>query len=167
MRTLNFIILLSSLLIFNACKKDESSNKAAELQAGHSMVTLTASGATSGDFKSNDLTSLVSKSGFEINLSASSVNTSTLSTEMVMMLLPADITAGTYNLKTMPSSAVLPTFSYMKGSTGWAAAPTDNFTIVVSKATSTEIEGTFSGTLHNDSDGTDVTISKGTFAAKY
>ena len=167
MKKISFVLAIASALLFNACKKDDTVS-AANLSAGHSKVSLTASGATSGNFSSNDLISTVAKSGADINLSASFVNTTSFTTEIVMMLLPADITTGTYNFKTMPSSTVLPTFVYTKGATGWAATPSESeFSIVVSKATSTEIEGTFSGTVHNDTDGTDVTISNGRFAAKY
>ncbi|MEZ5055275.1 MAG: hypothetical protein R2807_11030, partial [Chitinophagales bacterium] len=104
----------------------------------------------------------------EINISASYVNTSTFSTEIVMILLPATITEGTYNLKSMSSSDVLPVFTYTKGSTGWAAAPSEQeFTIEITKATSTEIEGTFSGKTVNETDLTEVNITNGKFAAKY
>lgn len=163
------LIIISTIvsIFMIGCKKD-STTTTSTLTAGKSRVSLTASGATSGNFSSNDLTSIVAKSTYEINLSASYVNTSTFSTEIVMMLLPADITTGSYNFKTMSASTALPTFAYTKGSTGWAATPSESeFTIVVTTATSTEIEGTFSGTLHNDTDGTDVTITNGKFAAKY
>jgi len=167
MKKFTFAFIVVSTLLLNACKKDDTVS-ASNLSAGHSKVSLTAAGATSGNFSSNDLISIVAKSGAEINLSASYVNTTSFTTEIVMMLLPADITTGSYNFKTMSSSAALPTFVYTKGATGWAATPSESeFTIVVSKATSTEIEGTFSGTLHNDTDNTDVTISNGKFAAKY
>lgn len=167
MKKISLFFVLLSTLFFNACKKDDMVS-ASNLSAGHSKVSLTAAGATSGNFNSNDLISTVAKSGMEINLSASYVNTTSFTTEIVMMLFPADITTGTYNFKTMLSSTVLPTFVYTKGATGWAATPSESeFTIVVTKATSTEIEGTFSGTVHNDTDGTDVTISNGKFAAKY
>jgi major membrane immunogen (membrane-anchored lipoprotein) len=168
MKKFTFAFIVVSTLLLNACKKDDTVS-ASNLSAGHSKVSLTAAGATSGNFSStNDLISIVAKSGAEINLSASYVNTTSFTTEIVLMLLPADITTGSYNFKTMSSSAALPTFAYTKGVNGWAATPSESeFTIVVSKATSTEIEGTFSGTLHNDTDNTDVTISNGKFAAKY
>ena len=167
MKKFTFVFIVVSTLLLNACKKDDTVS-ASNLSAGHSKVSLTAAGATSGNFSSNDLISIVAKSGAEINLSASYVNTTSFTTEIVLMLLPADITTGSYNFKTMSSSAALPTFAYTKGVNGWAATPSESeFTIVVSKATSTEIEGTFSGTLHNDTDNTDVTISNGKFAAKY
>jgi major membrane immunogen (membrane-anchored lipoprotein) len=167
MKKFTFVFIVVSTLLLNACKKDDTVS-ASNLSSGHSKVSLTAAGATSGNFSSNDLISIVAKSGSEINLSASYVNTTSFTTEIVLMLLPADITTGSYNFKTMSSSAALPTFAYTKGVNGWAATPSESeFTIVVSKATSTEIEGTFSGTLHNDTDNTDVTISNGKFAAKY
>lgn len=161
----NLIIIFAVMVTFFTlgCKKDDNNNSS--LSAGKSRVSLTASGATSGNFSSIDLTSTVAKSSYEINLSANYVNTTTFTSEMVMMLLPADIAVGTYNLSTL--STVLPTFSYSKGTTGWAAGPGDNFTIVVTKATATEIEGTFSGTAHNDDDMTTVTISNGKFYAVY
>lgn len=167
MKKITFVFIVVCTLLLNACKKDDSVS-ASNLSSGHSKVSLTAAGAASGNFSSNDLISIVARSGAEINLSASYVNTTSFTTEIVMMLLPADITTGSYNFKTMSSSAALPTFAYTKGVNGWAATPSESeFTIVVSKATSTEIEGTFSGTLHNDTDNTDVTISNGRFAAKY
>ncbi len=167
MKRSSIILMLATVVFFlNSCKKDSTSSS--PLAAGKSRVSLTCSGATSGNFNSNDLVSTIAKSSAEINLAASYVNTSTFTSEIVMMLLPADITPGTYNFKTMPSSTVLPTFTYTKGATGWAATPSESeFTIVVTKATTSEIEGTFSGTLHNDTDGTDVNITNGKFAGKY
>lgn len=169
MKKINLILALVTILLLNSCKKDNnSSGGASSLSAGKSRVSLTAAGATSGNFNSNDLISTIAKSGGGINLAASYVNTSTFETEIVMMLLPSDISAGSYNFKTMSSSAALPTFAYTKGATGWAASPSESeFTIVVTTATSEIIEGTFSGTLHNDTDGTDVTITNGKFAGKY
>lgn len=167
MKKFSFIFTLACLLLFNACKKDNSVS-ASNLASGKSKVSLTAAGATSGNFSSTDFISSIVKSTDIINLSASYVNTSTFSTEIVLMLLPVGITTGSYNFKTMSSSAALPTFAYTKGATGWAATPAESeFTIVVTKATSTEIEGTFSGTLHNDTDNNDVTITNGKFAGKY
>lgn len=167
MKKLSIILSVLSIFLFYACsKKDEVS--ASKLKSGQSKVVLTASGAASGKFNSNDLISIVAKSSAEINISASYVNTSTFSTEIVMILLPATITEGTYNLKSMSSSDVLPVFTYTKGSTGWAAAPSEQeFTIEITKATSTEIEGTFSGKTVNETDLTEVNITNGKFAAKY
>lgn len=159
MKNLCIILSVFATLSLLSCKKDSSSSS---LAAGKSRISLDASGATSGSFASDDRVSTVANSGSIINVSGAS-----LSADMVMMLFPATITTGTYDLSTLSSSAAGPTFSYSKGANGWAAVPGDHFTIVVTKATSTEIEGTFSGTAHNDDAGTDVTISNGKFAAKY
>ncbi len=158
MKNLCIILSLFATIAVIGCKKDSNSS----LAAGKSRISLDASGATSGSFASDDRVSTVAKSGSIINISGAS-----LGADMVMMLLPATITTGTYDLSTLSSSAAGPTFSYSKGANGWAAVPGDHFTIIVTKATSTEIEGTFSGTAHNDDAGTDVTISNGKFAAKY
>lgn len=167
MRKITFLFVLASMLLLNACKKSESVS-ADKLKPGKSKISLSASGATSGSFSSDDLMSTVGKSSALINISASSVNLKTFTTEIVVLILSADITPGTYALKSMSSSNATPTFAYTKGSTGWAAAPAENdFTLVVTKATATEIEGTFSGKANNDSEHTEVTITNGKFAAKY
>ena len=43
----------------------------------------------------------------------------------------------------------------------------DEFILVITKSTSTELEGTFSGKLYNESEGTETTVTNGKIAAKF
>jgi hypothetical protein len=156
------LLLLS--VIFNGCKKDETEDPgAASLSPGQSQISCTVTGAASSSFKSNVLISSVLRSSSLMNISGSTL--SGMTTEMVLMILPANITTGTYTSESNNSGDFA--FSYSNGSTGWAADVSPVFTVVVTKSTATEIEGTFSGVLTNDTDNTQVTIKDGKFAAKY
>lgn len=159
----NILYLLVALVLFSSCKK----NNLSPLGAGKSRFSFTVSGATSGTFNSDDRlsTALAGSGGFS-NISASSVNTTTYTTEMAMMLMPSSVTVKKYELGSMSSSEAVPTFSYTKGSTGWATSPgTSNFTIEVTKVDGGLVEGKLSGKLGNDTDHTEVTIN-GTFSYK-
>ncbi len=161
------IFALASVLYLNSCSNSDpvSSNN---LNPGSSKITCSISGAVSGSFASDDKVSRVIKSSGLINISGGFVNTQTFTSETVIIILSANVAPGSYNLKSLPASAVTPSFTYSKMSVGWVAAPSENdFTVVVTKATATEIEGTFSGKANNDSDKTEITISNGSFAAKY
>jgi hypothetical protein len=84
--------------------------------------------------------------------------------EIAMLLLPSNVAPGTYSYSSGLSTFE---FSYSNGSNGWATDAGQVFTIMVSKATATEIEGTFSGVLKNDELNTTVSLTNGKFAAKF
>jgi hypothetical protein len=155
---------ISTVLLLSACKKDETNDTgASSLQPGKSQISCTVSGAASSSFSSNIMLSTVLKSTDLMNISGSVVSGTTA--EIVMIILPANITAGTYTSASNNSGDFA--FSYSNGSVGWAADVDPVFTVVVTKSTATEIEGTFSGILNNDNFNTQVTIKDGKFAAKF
>lgn len=157
-------LFLATVLLFSGCKKDESAaSGASTLQPGKSQISCTVTGAASSAFNSNIMLSTVLKSTDLMNISGSAVTGTTA--EIVMMILPANITTGTYTSASNNSGDFA--FSYSNGSVGWAADVSPVFTVVVTKSTSTEIEGTFSGVLKNDDLGNQVTVKDGKFAAKY
>lgn len=163
-KLISLTLFLASVLLFSGCKKDETENPgAASLASGKSQISCTISGAASSSFNSNIQLSTVLKSSDLMNISGSAI--SGMGAEIVMMILPANITTGTYTSASNNSGDFA--FSYSNGSVGWAADVSPVFTVVVTKSTSTEIEGTFSGILTNDDQGNQVTVKDGKFAAKF
>ncbi|HNF51126.1 MAG TPA: hypothetical protein PKV25_05415, partial [Chitinophagales bacterium] len=49
----------------------------------------------------------------------------------------------------------------------WNATVGSNMTFIITKASYTELEGTFSGTATNTSDGSTITITNAKFSAKF
>jgi hypothetical protein len=163
-KLLSIALFFSVVLLFSGCKKDETTDPGtSSLASGQSQISCSVSGAASSSFSSNLMLSTVLKSTSLINISGSSLNG--LTTEIVMIILPADATPGTYTSASHNSGNLA--FSYSKGSDAWAADVDPLFTIVVTSASSTEIAGTFSGTITNDDMGSQVTVTNGKFAAKY
>ena len=169
MRKINFIfamfIAVSTLLV--SCKKSDNVSSA-KLASGKCKVTATVGGEA---YSSTDLVSTVAKSAYIINIAS---GTASLPIKQFVFILPANITAGTYNFATDDDGTVgIMTTAYTKtdGGTakGFAAAnDRDNeFTLVITKATATELEGTFSGTLYNEDDNTTTSVTNGKVAAKY
>jgi hypothetical protein len=163
-KLLSLTLFLTTAILFSGCKKDESDTSGAEsLSPGKSQISCTVSGAATSSFSSNILVSTVAKSTDLINISGSAISGTTA--EIVMMILPATITPGTYTSANNSSDYF--GFSYSNGSVGWAADVSPVFTVIVTKSTATEIEGTFSGILNNDNLGSQVTLKDGKFAAKF
>ena len=169
MRKIKFIIVLfiaaSTLLV--SCKKSDvvSSSK---LASGKCKVTATVGGE---GYSSSDIVSMVAKSASIINIAS---GTASLPVKQFVFLLPTNIKTGTYNFETDDDGVVgIMNTAYTKtdGSTtsGFAASnDRDNkFVLVITKATATELEGTFSGTLYNEDSGTTTSVTNGKLAAKY
>lgn len=163
-KLLSLSLFLTVVILFSGCKKDEADPSGAEsLSPGKSQISCTITGAATSSFSSNILLSSVLKSTDLMNISGSAISGTTA--EIVMMILPANITAGTYTSASNDSGDFA--FSYSNGAVGWAADVSPVFTVVVTKSTATEIEGTFSGILNNDDLGNQVTVKDGKFAAKF
>lgn len=163
-RLFSLSLFLTTTLLFSGCKKDETNDTGvASLSPGKSQISCTISDAATSSFNSNILLSSVLKSSDLINISGSAVTG--MKAEIVMMILPADITTGIYTSASNNSGDF--SFSYSNGSLGWAADVSPVFTVVVVKSTVTEIEGTFSGTLINETLGNQVSVTNGKFVAKY
>jgi len=141
----NLIYLFTCIVLFTACTKKNTT----PLKAGQSRFSFSVSGATSGNFDSDDKLSSVLSNGSYLNVSGSSVNLKTFTTELCMMLIPTPVTVGTiFNLSSMSTSDALPTFSYTKGSTGWAASPGENnLTLEITKVDGDLTEVTINGTF--------------------
>jgi hypothetical protein len=163
LKVLTISLLLSAILFNAGCTKDETAEPAAtSLNAGQCQISCSVSGAVSSTFSSVLMISQAAKSTEIMNLSGSAV--SGMNPEIAMLLLPSNVAPGTYSYSSGLSTFE---FSYSNGSNGWATDAGQVFTIMVSKATATEIEGTFSGVLKNDELNTTVSLSNGKFAAKF
>ncbi len=170
MRKINFIlaifIAVSTLLV--SCKKSDKVSSE-NLSPGKCKVSATVGGEA---YSSTDIVSTVAKSAYIINIAS---GTASLPIKQFVFILPANIAAGTYNFATDDDGTVgIMTTAYTKtdggSATGFAAANDDRgnqFILVITKATATEIEGTFSGTLYNEDTNTTTSVTNGKVAAKY
>jgi len=169
MRKTKFIfamfIALSTLLA--SCKKSDDVSSGS-LATGKSRVTATVGGES---YSSSDLVSTVVKSSGILNIAS---GTASLPIKQFVFILPANVAVGTYDFATSDDDVDgIMSVAYTKtdGSTavGFAAAnDRDNaFTLVITKSTDTELEGTFSGTLYNEDNATTTTVTNGKVAAKF
>lgn len=165
-KTLSFcmIALMITALFSQSCSKVAEATGGL-LGAGQCEVKANFSGATSGSYTSNNLTSTVAKNGMAAMFNSTSISP----VKMFTIMLPANVTTGTYNLKNNNALDGV-SFTYIPGTSGqgWTASSNndDDFIYIVTKATATELEGTFSGNMHNDTDGTSIRITNGSFKAK-
>ena len=166
-KTLSF--LLTTALVFIVVL--QSCTKVAEatgglLGAGQCEVKASFTGASSGSYTSNNLTSTVAKTGLMAMFNSNSISP----VKMFTIILPANAKTGTYNLKNNDELGGI-SFAYIPGTSGkgWAASSNndDDFIYIITKATATELEGTFSGNMHNDDDGTSIKVTNGSFKAKF
>ena len=171
--------------IFISCKKENSDDvSSANLATGKCKITATvnelkiklhqkeftiSSSTVFPIIIPSDLISTAARSSGILNISG---GTSSLPIQLFMFLLPAEVPVGTYNFATDRTD--IKTVSYSKtdisGATvaGAAANDRDNqFTIVITKSTATELEATFSGTLYNEDDETSFPVTNGKLAAKF
>lgn len=162
-KLLPLALITAVVILFSGCKKDENPDDgSSSLNPGQSQISCSVSGASSSSFSSNILISTAIRSDLLMNISGG--NASTMNPEIVMIILPRTIVAGTYSSADMDTGGFA--FTYTSGSSGWANDKTKSFSLVITKVTANEVEGTFSGTLIND-DNTTVDISNGKFAAKF
>jgi hypothetical protein len=170
---LTLTLILGSVFLLSSCKKSDDAvasgaGSAASLAAGKCDIRFSYSGSASGNFASTLAISQALSSGALYNISGGTVNGTTPLLTLIGM--PANTAVGTY---AQPSAgADLPNgmvFSFSSGSDGWACGggTAAGFKIIVTAVTSNTIEGTFSGDLGNDSNPTKITITNGTFAAKF
>lgn len=160
-----FAAILLSVCLLPSCKKVAEITGGA-LGAGQCEVKASFSGATSVSYTSSNLSSTVAKTGLIAMFNSTSISP----IKMFTIMLPANVKTGTYNLKNNNSLNGI-SFTYVPGTSGkgWSASSNndDDFIYVVTKATATEIEGTFSGNMHNDTDNTSVKVTNGSFKAKF
>ncbi len=167
---LSLIVLIITSALFVSCKKDNNEVvSSTNLATGKCKVVATVGGES---YSSSDLVSLVAKSSGILNIAS---GTASLPIQQFVFILPAEIPVGTYNFATSDDAVDgIMTAAYSKtalsgSSVAFAAAnDRDNeFTIVVTKSTATEIEATFSGTLYNETTSTNTTVTNGKLAAKF
>lgn len=136
------------------------------MPSGKSEVKFNYTGAASGNYVSNILLSTVLKSSSLININATFL--SGFTPQMVLFILPANITVGNH-LQNASGDVDGANFSFNIMDQGWAVggASATGFQINITKNDATGIEGTFSGQLGNDTDGTKITTASGTFKATF
>jgi hypothetical protein len=167
-------LILGTFFLLTSCKKDDAgsgsggSASASGLAAGKCDVRFSYSGATSGNFASTLAASTAASSGALYNISGGGLNG--LTPILSLIIMPSNTAVGTY---AQPSAgADLPNnmvFSFSSGADGWASGggTAAGFKITVTAVTANTIEGTFSGELGSDANTTKVTITNGSFAAKF
>ncbi len=166
-------MILASFLLLSSCKKSDpapagSNATASGLAAGKCDIRFSYSGSASGSFASTLSLSSAASSGLLYNLNGGGLNGVT--PVLTMIVMPSNTAVGTY---AQPSAgADLPNnmvFTFTSGSDAWAsgAGTAAGFKITVTAVTANTIEGTFSGELGSDSNTSKVTITNGSFAAKF
>lgn len=174
-------VLGAIALDVSSCKKDENTNpsssnnnsnvSSSSLAVGKSKIKATVSGAQSTNYESTDMASTATSSGGILLITTSNISTN-LNVDQFIITLPADVTTGTYKASDFSDrTGGIFTFSRAEGGSvtgGWQADPEGEtvFNFTITKATGSEIEGTFDGEMSNDNDDTKVK-AVGSFAAKY
>ncbi len=165
-RVLSIAMIIFATILFSSCEKeviDDVVEETASLLPGQCEIKCNVSGAATSTFASNLLISTAIKSTDLMNISGAGVSSS--DAEIVMIILPANVTTGTYTSSSWESGFFA--LAYTKGSYAWAAEQNQSFTITISEVTSTNIKGTFSGVLINEDLASQVNITNGTFSAKF
>ena len=156
-------------LFLGSCKKDSTNASGnQELTAGKGEVRFNYTGAQSGSFQSALATSTAVSAGGITQIACTVV--SGLTAKTVQIVFPSSIALGT---TTQTSAGADLTNGFLMsftttGGAGWAigGGTGTGFSVTVTKNTGTEMEGTFSGELGNDSDPSKVTVASGYFHCK-
>lgn len=174
--TLACTLLVATSL--TSCKKDSDSGgggnvSAGSLSTGQSIVKANIGGAHSTSYESTTMMSTATKAGGQILItSIKQPSLPDLTVDQFVIYLPSNIQTGTYKTTDITGGGGIFTFTHTAsaGGTakGWQADPEGEtvFNFTITKATATEIEGTFSGEMSNDNDNTKVTAN-GSFAGKF
>lgn len=162
------LFALCSMFITSCNKASTDASGNQELTAGKGEVRFNYSGAQSGSFQSALATSTAASSGGITQIACTVV--SGLSAKTVQIIFPTSIAVGT---TTQASAGADLTNGFLmsfatSGGAGWAigGGTGSGFSVTVTKNTATEMEGTFSGELGNDSDPSKVTLASGYFHCK-
>jgi hypothetical protein len=168
---MNKLIIILSTVCFiftTACKKDNSTNNFdSNLTNGRCRVFCTINGAIKMDYASQDVNSFSAYNSVSMVLEPVILNTTTGNKEYISLLVPVNTPAGAYDLTAAGAPAISFSFTkenlYSGVSKTWSATVGSNMTFVITKASYTELEGTFSGIATNTSDGSTITITNGRF----
>lgn len=159
-----FSILAFSLLALG-CKKDKSTDDNGSLATGRCRVSCTVSGDASLNFKSDDGFSFSAYNSVFMGLEPLYKVDATGYRERATILVPVGTVPGTYSLNALGAPNIIFTFTkdniYSGIGKTWNAGIGSNFTFVLTKSSYTELEGTFSGTATNTSDGSTITVTNG------
>lgn len=158
-------IIFALLFVLVSCKKGNPLSQA--ISAGKCEIKASISGAVSASYKSDALGSNVIKNNMIMNLASSTVS---LPTSQFVIIMPANVATGTYNFQTQNgATGFAVSYAHQNGSGGWAtgSGADEAFTLTVTKSSSSEVEGTFSGTMRNDEKNSTINISNGSFKAKF
>ena len=160
----SWLIAITVMLFSVSCGGDDNNDDpdTGNLTPGHCRITCTISGAASSDFVSSDAFSLAEKNSNYMNINGGFAGNS--GTEMIMITLNVNVATGTYEIADQNDDAE---FAYTRSGNGWGESTGAPFTIKVTSVTPNTIEGTFSGSLTNDTDHSVITVSNGKFAAKF
>jgi len=137
------------------------------LGSGQSEVRFSYSGAQSGSFQSTLALSMAASSGGITQIAGNQV--SGTSAKVVQIIFPTSVALGATSQASAGADLTNGfLMSFAIGSDGWAIGGGTGvgFTVTVTKNTGTEMEGTFSGELGNDSNPSKVTVTNGYFHCK-
>jgi hypothetical protein len=153
------IIAMSATLFFTSCKKSTT------VAAGKCSISCDASGSYTKSYSSNAIASTVNK-GLVIQMLAT--NASITDAVTWTIVLPVDVTTGTYNMKDQGNTATAFGFAAISESIGYGADEAGGFTYSITQADATGIEGTFAGKMLEDgTTGKVVNVTNGKFKAVY
>ena len=167
-----FLALTSTVFVSCDSTTEVPTPSNPSLETGKCVITATIGGSHTATYKSTDMMSPVLRQTF---ISMNSSYSGALSgnpalVEQFIIYLPLDIAVGSYNSEDFPGSdPAIFTYAYTNGTDalGWTSGGNEtSVNFKVTKSTAEEIEGTFEGTMGEEENGTDVTVT-GTFKAKY
>lgn len=181
------MFVTASVLLLSSCKKSSDDNagggnSAANLGAGKAGITLNTSadfaGSTSFSVINTATTSAINLGGSSLrNISLSAIGLSGVNTRTVMITIICPIDANTNSGSltadlSLPNNAtILPTVTLSSTNMSTPgpqySSADQSGTMVITKLTNSEIEGTFSGTVKDVNGTTTMTVSNGTFAGKF
>jgi hypothetical protein len=181
------MLVTATVMLLSSCKKSSDDNagggnSSSNLGAGKAGITLNTSadfaGGTSFSVINTATTTAMTGSSSalrNISLSATGISGVNTRTVMITIICPVDAntTGGSLvgDLSLPNNATILPTIT-LSSTTG--ATPGIQYssgdqsgTLTITKLTSTEIEGTFSGTVKDVNGTATMTVSNGTFAGKF
>lgn len=161
MNVLFSAVAIALLSVLAGCSK---SGVGGGLSKGQCEITATYSGAASGDYKSSVTLSTAVKVDPLIVLTGASIK---LPPQTCQLSLPVILTKGVHAQSGGTANGI--TILFSDGTNGYAIGGdgATGFSVTVDEISDTEIRGSFSGQLGNDSKKTKITISNGRFSAKF
>lgn len=178
----SFMIAAISLLGLSSCKKDSNNNGptgSADLDAGKSAISFDNSGSFAGASSfslSNTMlcNAIQASSGGIRNISLRATETSGVKSRTVVITILVDPSKNTdsealTSAFDTPTGEFWPTISLSstEGTTVGESYVGKTGTVKITKLTSGEIEGEFSGVVENDAETATLNLSNGHFAGKF